>query len=143
MTRAAICVCFLALAACESVIEPASPCEGLVRAGELHVVIGPPVGIFGVNESVFVGDTLALSAEVRPAIGAYVDVWGSGGCKTEYGAVVAATIVWSSEDVQVATVDAGGRVVGRREGTATITARSLTHNLSGNRSVAVWVRAGS
>jgi hypothetical protein len=136
---AVIAAGLLTLAACES---PAAPerCAGLVREGELHVVIGPSPGLFGYGEIVFVGDTLHLSAEVRPAVGASIDFWGSGSCAIDYGDPIAAVIEWSSSDARIATVSGMGVVTGRQEGDVTITARAAAHNLTGSRTIGVWVR---
>jgi hypothetical protein len=131
----------MTLAACESSVAP-ERCAGLVREGELHVVIGPRPGLFGYGESVFVGDTLHLSAEVRPAVGASVDVWGTGGCAIEYGAPISATIEWSSGDPETATVGATGVVTGNQEGQAVITARAPAYSLTSSRTIYVLVRAG-
>jgi hypothetical protein len=129
----------LILAACESPTEP-ERCAGIVRVGELHVVIGPRPGPFGVGEVVFVGDTLHLSAEVRPAIGASIDFWGTGSCAVDYGDPIAAVIEWSSSNVLTATVDAAGVVSGRREGEVVITARAPAQNISESREIFVSVR---
>ena len=131
----------LALSACES---PAAPerCAGMVREGELHVVIGPRPGTFGYGEIVFVGDTLPLSAEVRPAVGASIDFWGTGACAIDYGDPVPAVIEWSSSDARIATVNAMGVVRGRQEGEVVITARAPALSLSGSREIFVWVRGG-
>ena len=139
--RAMIAVLFLAiLAACQSPTEPEPRCAGIVREGELHVVIGPQPGLFGYGETVFVGDTLPLLAEVRPAVGASVDFWGTGGCTVNYGAPITAAIEWSSSDARIATVDAAGLVRGRQEGEVVITARAPALSLSGTREIFVWVR---
>jgi uncharacterized protein YjdB len=112
----------------------------MVQEGELHVVIGPRPGLFGYGEIVFVGDTLPLSAEVRPAVGASIDFWGTGGCAVDYGDPVPATIEWSSSDALTATVNATGVVAGEREGEVVITARAPAQNISGSREISVWVR---
>ena len=129
----------LTLAACES---PAAPerCAGMAREGELHVVIGPRPGIFGYGEVVFVDDTLALSAEVRPALGASIDFWGSGSCAIDYGDPIAAVIEWSSSDARIATVNATGLIIGKQEGEAVITARAPAQSISSSREIVVWVR---
>lgn len=136
---AVVAACFLTLTACESAVAP-EPCAGFVREGELHVVIGPRPGPFGYGEIVFVGDTLVLSAEVRPAVGASIDFWGTGSCAVDYGDPIAAAIEWSSSDARIATVDATGVVTGRVEGDAIITARAPAQSLSSSRTINVWVR---
>ena len=138
---ALVVVCMGILFGCESSTAP-ERCAGMVREGELHVVIGPAPGTFGYGEIVFVGDSLPLTAEVRPAVGASIDVWGSGSCRIDYGAPIAAAIEWSSSDASIATVNVNGVVRGRQAGDAVITARAPAHNLFGSREIAVWVRAG-
>ena len=135
---AVIAAGLLTLVACENPTEP-ERCAGLVRVGELHVVIGPRTGIFGFGQVVFVGDTLHLSAEVRPAVGASIDFWGSGSCAVDYGDPIVAAIEWSSSDALTATVNATGVVSGRREGDVVITARAPAQNISGSREIYVWV----
>jgi hypothetical protein len=132
----------LALGACESSTEP-ERCAGLVRVGELHVVIGPSPGPFGYGQVVFVGDTLHLSAEVRPAIGASIDFWGSGSCAVDYGDPIAAAIEWSSSNALTASVNATGIVSGKREGEVVVTARAPAQNISGSRDIYVWVRGSA
>ncbi len=132
----------LSLVACENPTEP-ERCAGLVRVGELHVVIGPRTGILGYGQVVFVGDTLHLSAEVRPAVGASIDFWGSGSCAVDYGDPIAAAIEWSSSDALTATVNATGVVSGKREGDVVITARAPAQNISESREIAVWVRGSA
>ena len=129
----------LTLVACENATEP-ERCAGMVQEGELHVVIGPRTGPFGYGEIVFVGDTLSLSAEVRPAVGASIDVWGTGSCAIDYGSPIAAAIEWSSSDALTATVNTTGAVAGKRAGEVVITARAPAQNISGSREIAVWVR---
>jgi Bacterial Ig-like domain (group 2) len=129
----------LTLVACENPTEP-ERCAGMVQEGELHVVIGPRPGLFGYGEIVFVGDTLPLSAEVRPAVGASIDFWGSGSCAIDYGDPIPAAIEWSSADASIATVNATGAVAGKREGEVVITARAPAQNISGSRDIYVWVR---
>lgn len=129
------------LMGCESSTAP-ERCAGMVREGELHVVIGRAPGTFGYGEIVFVGDSLPLTAEVRPAVGASIDFWGSGSCRIDYGDPIAAAIEWSSSDDRIASVNVNGIVRGRQAGDAVITARAPAHSLSGSRTVAVWVRAG-
>jgi hypothetical protein len=135
-------VCIVTLTACESPTEPGRRCEGFVREGELHVVMQPNTGPFGYGETVAIGDTLLLTAEVRPAIGAYIDVWGSGACAIDFGDPVAAVIEWSSSDDRVATVSPTGAVVGRQQGNATITARAAAQGVSASREIGVWIRGG-
>jgi hypothetical protein len=131
--------CMVSLAGCDS---PAAPerCAGLVREGELHVVIGPPYGLFGAGQIVFVDDTLHLTAEVRPAVGASIDFWGSGACAIDYGDPIPAAIEWSSSDARIATVSATGVVSGHERGDAIITAHAPARNLSASREIGVWVR---
>lgn len=134
-------VCMLSLAGCDTTLTSADfDCEEGLRKGEPHVVMGPTSDAFGLGEIVFLGDSLALTAEVRPVVGATFDFWGSGGCRTDYGAPIPAAIEWSSSDIGVATVSATGVVVGRREGSAIVTARAPARNLSSSREVAVWIR---
>ena len=127
------------LLGCESSTAP-DRCAGIVREGELHVVIGPAAGLFGYGEIVFVGDSLPLTAEVRPAVGASIDFWGSGSCRIDYGNPIAASIEWSSSDDRLATVNVNGVVRGRQAGDVTITARAPARNLAASREIAVWVR---
>ena len=134
-------VCMLSLAGCDRTITAADfDCEKGLPKGELHVVMGPGSDPFGLGEVVFLGDSLALTAEVRPVIGATFDFWGSGGCRTDYGAPSPASIEWSSSDSGVATVGATGVVVGRREGSAAITARAPARSLFSSREIAVRIR---
>lgn len=112
----------------------------MVTEGELHVVIGPRPGPFGYGEAVFVGDTLHLSAEVRPAVGASIDVWGTGSCAVDYGAPIPALIEWSSADARIATVTATGIVTGKQQGEVIVTARAPQQSISGSREIYVWVR---
>ena len=141
MRHAALIVvaCLAALSGCESSTAP-EPCAGMVTEGELHVVIGPRVGLFAVGAIVFVDDTLHLTAEVRPAVGASVDFWGSGACAIDYGDAIPAAIQWSSSDDRIATVNATGVVRGRERGDAVITARAVSLSISGTREIGVWVR---
>jgi hypothetical protein len=136
-----LAVCLLSLPGCESPAAP-GPCAGMVREGELHVVIGPPYGLFGYGETVFVGDTLSLTAEVRPGVGASIDFWGSGSCRIDYGDPIPAVIEWSSSDTRIATVSAAGVVRGRERGDAIITARAPARNITASREIGVWVRGG-
>src|SRR5688572_30202042 len=136
----AVIACIASLVGCDTFTEPDFRCTGSVPVGELRVVIGPEVGLFGVGAIVFVGDTLPLAAQVRPAVGASIDVWGSGGCKTDYGEAVPATIEWSTSDARIATVSATGVATGRQEGTVLITARDRSRGLAMSREIAVWVR---
>jgi len=129
------------LLGCESSTAP-EPCAGMVREGELYVVIGPSPGLFGYGEIVFVGDSLPLTAEVRPAVGASIDFWGSGSCKIDFGDPIPADIEWSSSDASIATVSSTGVVRGRQAGDALMTARAPAYSLSGSREIAVWVRGG-
>ena len=135
-----VIACIASLVGCDTFTEPDFRCTGFVPLGELRVVIGQAAGFFGNDEIVFVGDTLPLTAQVRPAVGASTDVWGSGGCKTDYGEPVPATIEWSTSDARIGTVSATGIVTGRQEGTAVITARDPSRNLATSREIAVWVR---
>ena len=135
-----VIACLASLVGCDTVTEPDFRCTGSVPVGELSVVIGPEVGLFGVGAVVFVGDTLPLTAQVRPAVGASIDVWGSGGCKTDFGESVPASIEWSTSDARIATVSATGVVTGRQEGTVLITARDPSRSLATSREIAVWVR---
>ena len=140
LRRAALVVVWTGiLVGCESSTAP-ERCAGIVREGELFVVIGPSTGLFGYGEIVFVGDSLPLTAEVRPAVGASVDVWGSGGCKIDFGDPIPADIEWSSSDARIATVNVNGVVRGLQAGDVTITARAPARNLAGSREIAVWVR---
>lgn len=140
--RAGVAIaCIAGLVGCQTSTEPDFRCTGSVPVGELRVVIGRAPGFLGSDEIVFVGDTLPLTAQVRPAVGASTDVWGSGGCKTDYGEAVPATIEWSTSDARIATVSATGVVTGRQEGTAVITARDPSRSLATSREIAVWVRA--
>lgn len=127
------------LMGCENSTAP-ERCAGMVREGDLYVVIGPSTGLFGYGEIVFVGDSLPLTAEVRPAVGASIDFWGSGSCRIDYGDPVAASIEWSSSDARIATVNMNGVVRGLQAGDVTITARAPARNLAGSREIAVWVR---
>ena len=124
---------------CESSTAP-ERCAGIVRGGDLYVVIGPSTGLFGYGEIVFVGDSLPLTAEVRPAVGASIDFWESGSCRIDYGDPIAASIEWSSSDARIATVNVNGVVRGLQAGDVTITARAPARNLAGSREIAVWVR---
>ncbi len=77
------------------------------------------------EETIFAGETLQLSARVKP--NAY-----------------AQDVNWSSSDTSVATVDANGLVTTLKEGTVTITATSVATNDAGERSSAdcvITVRA--
>ena len=133
-------VCMLSLAGCDNSLTAADfDCEEGLRKGELRVVIGPGADPFGLGEVVFVGDTLELTAEVRPVVGATFDFW-AGGCRTDYGAPTLAAIEWSSSALGVATVSGAGVVVGRREGSAVIAARVPARSLSSTRDVAVRIR---
>lgn len=135
-------VCVLVLASCDSSITAADfDCEEGLPKGELHVVMGPGSDPFGLGENVFLGDSLALTAEVRPVVGATFDLLGSGGCRTEYGAPIPASIEWSSSDIGIATVSATGLVIGRREGSAAVTAHAPARNLVSSRKIAVRIRA--
>ena len=135
-----VIACIASLVGCDTFTEPDFRCTGSAPVGELRVVIGPEVGLFGVGAIVFVGDTLPLTAEVRPAVGASIDVWGSGGCKTHFGDPVPATIEWSTSDAHIGTVSATGVVTGRQEGAAVITAWDPSRSLATSREIAVWVR---
>jgi len=137
-----VLVLFGSLAACDYRITEGDRCDGLAGVGELSVVIRPAYGFAGWGEIVFVGDTLPLVASVQPVVGASVDIWGGGGCKTDYGDPVPADIEWSSADVKIATVSSNGVVRATSEGSVRITATDRTRGLSGGVEVAVWVRAG-
>jgi hypothetical protein len=137
-----VVACIASLAGCYEIGAPSTDCDDGVPEGELHVIIGPAPGLFGTGESVFVGDTLPLTAEVRPAAGSSIDFWGGGGCQTSYGEPIPATIEWSSSDNRIATVSATGTVSGRAEGTANIIARAPARNLMGSRQIFVSMRAG-
>ena len=132
--------CIASLVGCETVTEADFRCTGSVPVGELRVVVGLAAGFFGNDDIVFVGDTLPLAAQVRPAVGASIDVWGNGGCKTDFGEPVPATIEWSTSDARIATVSATGVVTGRQEGTVAITARDPSRSLATFHEIAVWVR---
>ena len=133
-------VCVLVLASCDSRITAADfDCEDGLPKGELRLIIGPGSDPFGLGENVSLGDSLALTAEVRPVAGATFEFW-AGGCQTEYGAPIPASIEWSSSDSGIATVSATGLVIGRREGGAAIAARAPARNLVSSRKITVRIR---
>ena len=134
--------CAVTLAGCDYDLTGTDRCTGPGTPGVLEMIIEPAYGFASWGPMVFVGDTLPLVATVRPWIGSSTDVFGSGGCKPDYGDPVPATIEWSSSDVRIATVTQNGVVRGVREGTATIRARDATRGLMGEQDVPVWVRAG-
>lgn len=134
-----LALCTGTLAACQSATAP-SPCSGVAQEGELRVVVSPAYGFY--DMSLFVGDTLPLVAEVRPEVGASVDIWGGGGCKIHYGEALPAVIEWSSGNVSIATVTSSGLVRGVARGTATITARDASRAISARVEIGVWARAG-
>ena len=134
-------VCVLVLAGCDNKITAADfDCEEGLPKGELRVVIGPGSDPFGLGHVVFLGDSLTLTAEVRPVVGATFDFWG-GGCVTEFGAPLPASIEWSSSDTGIATVSATGVVVGRQAGGVAVTARAPARNLFSSREISVRMRA--
>lgn len=135
----ALALCMGTLAACQSATAP-SRCSGVAEVGELHVVVSSAHGFYDV--SLFVGDTLPLVAEVRPEVGASVDIWGGGGCKIHYGEALPAVIEWSSGNVSIATVTSSGLVRGVARGTATITARDASRGISARVEIGVSARAG-
>ena len=136
-------VCMLVLVGCDSRITAADfDCEEEVAKGELHLVMGPNSDRFGFGEIVFLDDSLALTAEVRPVAGATFDFWG-GGCVIQYGAPIPASIQWASSDTGIASVSPTGLVMGRREGTATVTARAPARSLISSRKVAVRIRGAA
>ena len=139
-TVSIVAACMVSLTGCYTVTQPDFKCDPMEPVGELQVVISPDVGPFGYGEIVWVGDTLALAAEVRPVVGGYIDVWGSGGCRTDYGAPIPAVTEWSSSDTRIATVSATGVVRGRARGDAIITARAPARNIAASREIGVWVR---
>jgi Big-like domain-containing protein len=141
-TVGVVAACIVSLTGCYTLAEPDFKCDPIEPVGALHVVISPDVGPFGYGETVSVGDTLRLTAEVRPVAGASIDVWGSGGCRTDYGAPIPAAIEWSSSDTHVATVSAAGVVFGHQRGNAIITARAPARNITASREIGVWVRGG-
>lgn len=135
--------CVMSLAGCDYDLTGTDRCTGPSSPGELAVIIEPAYGFASWGDpTVFVGDTLPLVATVRPWIGSHTDVWGSGGCKPDFGEPLPATIEWSSSDVRIATVTQNGVVRGVRDGAATISARDATRGLVGGQEVGVWVRAG-
>lgn len=129
------------LAGCDYQFTASDRCsdEG---TGELHVIVRPEAfSSDGWGETVFVGDTLPLIAELRPVVGSSVDVWVSGGCAPDYGDPLPATFEWSSADQRIATVTSSGVVRAVAEGTARVTARARERGLSGGLDIYVWVRA--
>lgn len=142
MRAACMLAVFALLAGCDYRITASDRCSDEGR-GELHVIVRPEeYSSDGWGETVFVGDTMPLVAELRPVVGSSVDVWGSGGCAPDYGDPLPATFEWFSADQRIATVTSSGVVRGVAEGTARVTAKAKERGLSGGLDIYVWVRAG-
>jgi hypothetical protein len=123
------------LAACSGPLDIEDPCGG--HTGELVALIQlPPEVPPSWWVSLEVGESLQLTARVRPVVGGSTNVWG-GGCNFEYGDPVLATFDWSSSADEVAAVDARGLVVARGPGTVEITALATSHGLQDR--LGIWV----
>ena len=99
--------------------------------------------IFARGSTVAVGDTLQLTAEVRPLVGGTIDLYGSDECHPIYGDPAPTRIEWYSLDERIAAVSATGVVRGRAAGEVTITAVAPSRNISADRKIRVWVPEGA
>lgn len=127
MRRATLTVCILAIAACEIPMD-IELCPETSPAGRIAMRIG------GGRETVFVGDTVRLVAEVSRMGGVR---YSCEFCCPSGGGVIETPIEWSSSNSRVATVSTTGVVVGREAGGATITARAPSLGVSAHREIVV------
>ena len=124
---ASLCACFDITAADLFTCEPQEP----VAQGRIE--------IFSYGGAVAVGDTLKLTAEVRPLVGGMVDLYGTDECHPTYGDPVPTPIEWSSSDKRIAGVSATGVVRGRAVGEVIITAEAPSRRISAARKIRVRV----
>jgi hypothetical protein len=144
MHRTSIAVALvISLAACVEITAPdLFACEPAEPIGSLRVTIVTTPSFVGSEELVFVGDTLPLTAEVRPVVGGVIDAFETGRCYAHYGDPVRAAIEWWSSDDRIATVSAAGVVTGRSPGDVQIAARVPLQSISSSRRIGVRVRGG-
>ena len=131
INKTAVPVLFLLLgplgAGCTNVLVFDDPCASAAGVGSLVMVVTAPSRL-SFFPSIQMGDTLTLSAAVRPIAGAHTNV-SFGGCDFSYGDSVPAIISWSSTDTAVARVSQDGLVTARAMGNADIIARDAARNL--------------
>ena len=121
MRRATLMVCIMTMAACDIPMD-ISLCPESVPPPEKIVV-----SIRGNRDTVFVGDTLRLVAEVYSTDG--IARYSCEFCCPAGDGVIETPVEWSSSNSRVATVSRGV-VVGREPGTVYIIARAPAFRLS-------------
>ena len=99
--------------------------------------------VFAYGAAVAVGDTLELTAEVRPLVGGMIDIYGTDECHPVYGDPVPTSVEWYSFDERIATVSATGVVRGLAAGDVIITAEAPSRRISAARKIRVWVPGGA